>query len=69
MIVSFGICVILQNEIVLLDFTLKTLIGIVQVPTFKSRLKFTNISILIHLSLLIIVRIVISGMIERKNGT
>ena len=67
LIIPFCVCIILQNEIILLDFTLKALISIIQITTLKSWLKLTTIPTLIDTDLLIIFRIVVCGMIKWKN--
>jgi hypothetical protein len=63
LIISFSVCIVLQNEIILLNFTLKTLISIIQIATLKSRLKFSTVSVWIDDNLLIIIRVIVCGLI------
>jgi hypothetical protein len=66
LIIPFCICIILQNEIILLDFTLQTSISIEQISALKPGLEFTVLCIFVECNLLVIVRIIVCCMIQRK---
>ena len=66
LIISFSICIVLQNKIILLYLTIQALISVHKVAAFEPRLKLARTAE-VCLDLLITMRIIVCRMVKRKK--
>ena len=66
LIISFSICIILQNKIILFYLTFQTLIGVHEVAAFEPRLELAGLPAEVGLDLLIIMRIIVCRVVQRE---
>lgn len=66
LIISFSICIILQNKIILFYLTFQALIGVHEVAAFEPRLELAGLPAEVGLDLLIIMRIIVCRVVQRE---